>query len=146
MSNLVSETSTTTQKVNNLTGEITEDIKVKVKEYKNQIKIGHFYSIFQDAYVLLGELTGQQRKVFDILCCIIKFDKNRVDLNSTIRVEVSNKVGISVSSFNNQLCRLKKLGVLKSIGKDSFMVNPAIVFMGTRAKAVVLRNEFLKLK
>jgi hypothetical protein len=146
MSNLMSEITTVTHDFNNLTGEVTQDKKVKVKKYKNNLNISHFYSVFQDANEFLWKLTGQQRKVFDLLCCMVKYDSNRVDLNSTIRVELSTEVGISVGSFNNQVCKLKKLGVLKSIGRDSFMINPAIIFMGSRAKAVELRTEYLNLK
>jgi hypothetical protein len=146
MSNLAVEITTVSHDFNNLTGEVTQDKKVKIKEYKNKLNISHFYSVFKDANEFLWKLTGQQRKVFDLLCCMVKYDSNRVDLNSTIRAELSTEVGISVGSFNNQVCKLKKLGVLKSIGRDSFMINPSIVFMGSRAKAVELRSEYLNLK
>jgi hypothetical protein len=146
MSNLAVETTTTTQNTHLLTGEIIFNHELKVKEYKKPLKLGHYYSILQDANEFLWKLTGQQRKIFDLLCCMVKYDSNRVDLNTTIRAELSTEVGISVGSFNNQVCKLKKLGVLKSIGRDSFMLNPSIVFMCSRARAVELRPVYLNLK
>ncbi|QOL26234.1 replication/maintenance protein RepL [Thalassotalea sp. LPB0316] len=145
MSNLAMEELTKRENVNTLTGEIEYSSRKVVKLYKQKRCNEHYFSVFQTCTPLLRALTRQQRNVFDLFCISLGYNTNRIDLNSTIRREMADQLSISVGSLNNHLCALKKAGIIRAIGNNSFMVNPEIAFKGSLATALNLKEEFGKL-
>lgn len=145
MSNLATQVLTHKEQVSIVTGEVKSSSSEEVKVFKRKRKLEHYFSVYLGSTKALHSLTKQQRIAFDLLCNQLGYETNRVDLNCTIRQELSSSMGITVGSFNNHLCALKKSGLLKTIGKNSFMLNPNLVFKGSLAKVVNLQQDYAKL-
>jgi transcription initiation factor IIE alpha subunit len=113
------------ESVNTQTGELTKDF-VKVRNVYPDVE---FAFVFKE---ILPKIEGFKNEIGVLICLAIRSVPNTgyCNLTKMMREEISEDLGISMRSFNNQLYRLMAKGVVLK-DKGAYFLNVSYIWRGS---------------
>ncbi len=129
---------TITNTVDRETGEIV-DTEVKKHKYLAATKEQFFIGYASMLSMIYKELTAPEIKVYAYL--LDKYSSEApIGMVKSIKEEIGDTIGLKLGTIDNALSSLAKKGMVYSVGKASYKLNPRYAFKGSTAT----RNRVLK--
>jgi hypothetical protein len=129
------------KEVTTLTDKDKRVSEVKLTTYSSKfVNEPIYYKCYEQHIYKLDSLTINQRRILDNLLFRMEYD-NVVRLDTTDRIKIIDRVGVSSSLFNQALSRLRKLTIMKAISHNKYFIDPQMFAKGSFAE--ILKTQKL---
>lgn len=122
-------------------------LDIETGEVVEEERNPHWYiKVYQSGWDFMVSNTAFNNRVLSSIFSLVAYDTNVVYMYKHQKQVCCDKLGIQLASFNNELVKLVKAGVLVRIHRACYIVNPGMFHHGSEAKRQKLYWKMYKQK